>query len=168
MKARTLAEVVEHIYANTRPDGGCLVTTKSRDGGGYARQGFQGKNLPAHQLVARYYMGPRPDGQQVRHLCGRGADGCVTASHLRYGSPEENAQDSVRHGTYERRGAGRDAHNRSLTDADADGIREAFDHGHSRKSIAASLGIPYHVVKDLLGGKTYRISPLPPFNGRLV
>ena len=94
---RTLAEVVEHIYANTRPEGGCLVTTKSRDTRGYAQQCFvrDGRKTitRSHRLVAEYYMGPCPDGMEVCHMCNRGRHGCVTASHLRYDTHAENMLD---------------------------------------------------------------------------
>ena len=50
-----------------------------------------------HQLVAEAFLGPRPDGQEIRHLNGDAHD-CRVAN-LRYGTPEQNARDSVRHGT---------------------------------------------------------------------
>ena len=99
MKRRfiTLKDVVDFIYAHTRPEGGCLVSTRPRRlRDGYAQQHFDGRMHYAHQLVARYYLGPCPEGQEVRHLCGRGAEGCVTASHLRYGTHAENGMDSRR------------------------------------------------------------------------
>src|SRR5205809_898070 len=50
-----------------------------------------------HQLVAQVFIGPCPDGQEVRHL-----DGCRTnnqASNLAYGTRADNIHDAKRHGT---------------------------------------------------------------------
>lgn len=51
-----------------------------------------------HVLVARAFLGPKPAGQEVRHL-----DGCRTnplLSNLCYGTRSDNMQDAIRHGTY--------------------------------------------------------------------
>lgn len=50
-----------------------------------------------HQLVALTFLGPRPDGQEVRHLDGN-ASNCAL-SNLAYGTRAENNLDKVRHGT---------------------------------------------------------------------
>lgn len=121
-----MAEVISRIYASTRPEGGCLVTTRGKDTSGYGVQGFQGKVYRAHQLVARYYLGPCPEGMEIRHLCGRGASGCVTASHLRYGTRSENQRDAYRHG---RSQAGRRNGNAKLSEQDVIAIRSALGEG---------------------------------------
>ena len=95
---RTLAEAVALVYSKTRPKGGCLVYTGVRLKNGRALVGCNGKKELAHRLVARYYLGPCPEGMEVRHLCGCGHEGCVTASHLRYGTRSENTKDAFRHG----------------------------------------------------------------------
>jgi hypothetical protein len=51
-----------------------------------------------HLLVAAAFFGPRPEGQQVRHLNGDRLD--CRLSNLAYGTQSENARDSVRHGTH--------------------------------------------------------------------
>lgn len=51
-----------------------------------------------HQLVALAFLGPRPEGMEVRHL-----DGDMTnnrLSNLAYGTHAENIADQVRHGTH--------------------------------------------------------------------
>ncbi|WP_333758470.1 NUMOD4 motif-containing HNH endonuclease [Streptomyces sp. ISBFB 2968] len=50
-----------------------------------------------HQIVAAAFLGPRPDGQEVRHLDGV-ASNCAL-SNLAYGTRAENDLDKVRHGT---------------------------------------------------------------------
>lgn len=51
-----------------------------------------------HILVAAAFIGPRPDGAQIRHLDGNGLNNEV--SNLMYGTPSENLADAVRHGTH--------------------------------------------------------------------
>lgn len=50
-----------------------------------------------HRLVAEAFHGPRPHGQVARHVDGDSLNNL--ASNLRWGSPSENVQDSLRHGT---------------------------------------------------------------------
>ena len=51
-----------------------------------------------HHLVAEAFIGPRPDGQEVRHIDGNAANPAL--SNLAYGTSSENAQDSLHHGTF--------------------------------------------------------------------
>lgn len=55
--------------------------------GGGARQ--------VHAIVAETYLGPRPDGMEVRHLNGDSLDNRVC--NLVYGTHADNMQDRVRH-----------------------------------------------------------------------
>lgn len=56
------------------------------------------RTRPVHALVAEAFLGPRPDGLQVRHLNGDRTDARV--SNLAYGTQSENMLDAVRHGTH--------------------------------------------------------------------
>lgn len=51
-----------------------------------------------HILVAEAFHGPRPEGQEVRHLNGIKLD--CRASNLQWGTQSENVLDRVRHGTH--------------------------------------------------------------------
>ena len=55
------------------------------------------QRIGVHALVMRAFVGPRPDGMEVRHLDGNSSDPKLL--NLAYGTRSENAQDALRHGT---------------------------------------------------------------------
>lgn len=61
-----------------------------RDGGGHS--------LFVHALVAQAFIGPRPEGLEVRHLNGDPLDN--RPENLAYGTGSDNRADSIRHGTH--------------------------------------------------------------------
>lgn len=56
------------------------------------------KTKTVHRIVAAAFLGPCPDGLQVRHVDGDPTNNAVT--NLAYGTSSENRLDSVRHGTH--------------------------------------------------------------------
>ena len=50
-----------------------------------------------HRLVLEAFVGPCPDGMECRHLDGN--PGNNRLENLAWGTPKENAADSIRHGT---------------------------------------------------------------------
>lgn len=65
---------------------------------GYKAVSVKGpKKVYIHRTVCELFNGPCPDGHQCRHL-----DGNIKNNHadnLAWGTPKENNQDKVRHGT---------------------------------------------------------------------
>lgn len=55
------------------------------------------KTRLVHQIVAEAFIGPRPNGMEIRHLDGIGTNNQV--ENLCYGTHFENMQDRTRHGT---------------------------------------------------------------------
>lgn len=55
------------------------------------------RGLFVHRLVMNAFVGPRPEGQETRHLNGDRTD--ARLSNLAYGTHVENMQDKKRHGT---------------------------------------------------------------------
>jgi hypothetical protein len=53
-----------------------------------------------HVLVAAAFLGPCPDGQEVRHLDGDKLNNCL--DNLIYGTRSENNLDTVRHGHHKK------------------------------------------------------------------
>ena len=56
------------------------------------------KQLTVHSLVLLTFIGPRPEGQQIRHLDGDKANNSL--DNLTYGTLTENRQDRHSHGTW--------------------------------------------------------------------
>lgn len=71
------------------------------------------KGFLVHQLIAAAFLGPRPEGQEVRHWDGNPQNNNI--SNLLYGTPIENAQDKFRHGTGPRREFCKRGHDLSVT-----------------------------------------------------
>lgn len=81
-------------------------------GGGYLKPGIggggypyvnlcknnAGRRLRIHVLIAAAFIGPRPDGYEIRHLDGNPANSVLV--NLAYGTHSENARDTVRHGAH--------------------------------------------------------------------
>lgn len=63
---------------------------------GYRTVGVDGRTHTVHALVARAFIGPRPDGLLVRHL----DDDKINnrPENLAYGTHVENRQDAIRNG----------------------------------------------------------------------
>lgn len=55
-------------------------------------------NMPIHRLVTAAFLGPCPEGLEVRHLDGNALNNDL--SNLAYGTSSENKLDTVRHGNH--------------------------------------------------------------------
>ena len=158
VKYATVEARVEALLARAYEDGGCLLLPM----GGVARHHYpsacvarsvaQAAGLPpraarsiyeAHVLVAHVYLGPRPPGLEVRHLCGRGCEGCITPEHLAYGTRSENMVDTSRHGR---------SPSRALSDEDVRTARLMRSFGHSQQSVADALGVSQKTISNLERG----------------
>lgn len=119
---------------------------------GYPRvQLGRGVRQAVHSLVAGAFIGPRPDGQQVRHLDGDRANPRLV--NLAYGTQAENEEDKNRHGT---RARGEAVHNALLTDELVREIRRLSGEGVIRREIAERLGVSFSGVSNVLKGTTWR------------
>lgn len=117
---------------------------------GYFWCGFRRDNKnfvrTVHALVAEAFIGPRPDGAQVRHLDGDKSNNC--AFNLAYGTAKENALDREWHGNTcrgERNG------NASLSDDDVEEIRRLYEQtGRSQYDLAREFKISQAQVNNIL------------------
>lgn len=82
-----------------RTKGGLLKPWDHEDGYPMVNLRSAPKNTKAtvHSLVMAAFVGPCPEGLQVRHLDGSKDNNHI--SNLVYGTPAEDAQDRIKHGT---------------------------------------------------------------------
>jgi hypothetical protein len=62
--------------------------------------GKERRHFRVHQLVMLAFVGPCPEGMEIRHLDGNPAN--CALSNLAYGTSAENTQDQIRHGRHNR------------------------------------------------------------------
>lgn len=112
----------------------------------FMRQGHQHART-VHSLVARAFLGPRPNGLQIRHFDGDTMN--CRADNLMYGTAKENGEDKVRHG---RSSAGEKNPRAKLTYDDAIEVRLARATGKSAKWIAAKYSLNPSTVHRIVAG----------------
>ena len=78
--------------------GACWTWIASVDSHGYGHINVRGHLLQAHRVAWALFRGDLSDDLSVLHTCNRGHEGCVTPSHLRLGTHEENMRDMINAG----------------------------------------------------------------------
>lgn len=105
-----------------------------------------------HVLVLTAFVGPQPAGLVARHLDGNIDNN--TLKNLRYGTPKQNGQDKVRHGTSP---VGSRNPASILTEQDVVSIRLALKGGRCGvKTLARRYGVSATTVRDAASGKTWK------------
>ncbi len=134
----------------------CVLWPHSRNLQGYGQLHALGETL-AHRVSCRLHNGD-PDRSDLLalHRCGRGHDGCVTPSHLYWGTHTENAHDRVLHGTAIR---GADNYNAQLTDETAGIAKRRLRQGAPVKEVAAELGVKLGVIYAIRSGRSWKHVP---------
>lgn len=124
---------------------------------GYYAIGPTAKGLKAyqpkfyiHHLVAEYFIGPRPEGNYVRHLDGDKLNNHV--SNLAYGTPQDNINDTMRHGRVPK---GAEHYQTKFADSDVLVIVERMKAGEQIKKIAADYNVAPSVITNIKNGKTW-------------
>lgn len=103
-----------------------------------------------HDLVAIAFIGSKPEGMQVRHLDGNKDNNA--AHNLAYGTPAENAADSVRLGKTTR---GERNPMSKLSVSSVRRIRQLIASGRTQKRIADQFGIRNSSVSNIRTRKTW-------------
>lgn len=96
--ARTLfgRSVEERLSAHSRPDGECVVWTRSRNRAGYGQIQINGRATMAHRAAYEASKGPIPEGLIVRHTCDNPP--CIKPDHLILGTVADNNRDKAERG----------------------------------------------------------------------
>jgi hypothetical protein len=132
------------IFAELRP---------SPRGGGYhlIRTPFKGaRRVARHTLVLETFHGERPPGAVARHL--DGDPGNDSAANLAWGSPKENAEDTIAHG---RTTKGTRNARAKMSEEVAREILVRRQNGESGRSLAHEFGVTEAAVCDLHKGRTW-------------
>lgn len=139
------------------PDGRAILPTALRNGYPCVRirpWGGTIKRFFVHRLVLETFVGPPPmKGMHTRHLDGDPSNNRL--ENLRWGTPEENSADRVRHG-------------RAAKKLDPDAARAIFEMcaaGMNHAQIGARFRVSANTVRGIWLGRIWRhatgVSPRP-------
>lgn len=103
-----------------------------------------------HRLVMEAFHGERPKGMVVRHLNGKPNDNRL--ENLRYGTPQQNSEDSMRLGTH--------SHHEShpiakLNWDDVNFIRKTYSNGVKITPISKYFNVTYMCISDIIKNVTW-------------
>jgi hypothetical protein len=104
-----------------------------------------------HKLVSRAFLGPMPDGMQVRHLDGDTMN--CRAGNLAYGTHKENQEDKVRHGTSS---YGEKNPRAKLTAEQAKAIVADYGFGISARDLASQCSVNPSTIHRIVKGIYWR------------
>jgi hypothetical protein len=99
-------------------------------------------------LVLLAFVGPKPEGQECRHLNGDRMNS--RRDNVAWGTPLENAQDRIRHGTQasgERHGMAK------LSDAQAAEALTLLRRGETQTAVAWRFGVGQPCIQRIASGK---------------
>ena len=134
---------------------GCVLKPRPLPKTGYLQVGLsrEGKVTMSyvHRLVAATFIGPCPEGQEVRHGDGNPANNKL--SNLKYGTHGQNGQDMIRHG---RTHPGARHCASSLTDADVAIIRDLLSHGVRQRDLVRMFNTTRPVISRISSNFAYQ------------
>jgi hypothetical protein len=147
--------------------GGRSLRTPPRKSDGYPQVALfrdgHGRTVLVHALVASAFLGPRPPGQEVRHLDGDASSAVLRDTdgiqRLAYGTRLENQHDSIRHGTKAAppRIIFRGTRNPSskLTEEIVRIARDRNRAGESQTRLAREYGVAQAAMRSAIIGQTW-------------
>ena len=97
-----------------------------------------------HRLVLEAFVGPRPDGDESRHLDGNPLNN--TLANLRWGTHAENTADSRRLGRFATK----------LSEDEVREIRRRVTAGESRKVLAVEFGTSVTNINSIMNGYSWK------------
>lgn len=133
--------------------GDCVLWPFTRSWNGRGRLTVGGKSWIVSRWVCTQAHGPAPSSAyEAAHSCGRGGDGCISPSHLRWATRAENYADAVEHGTSTR---GQRHGGSKLTESDVRAIRELSGE-MSRQALADRFGVKRGTIDAIRARRTWR------------
>ena len=130
------------------------VLTSGSPVNGYPRvtlyDGIAPRPIKTHKIVANSFLGPCPEGKEVRHADGDRAN--PRLDNLSYATKTENHADKVRHGTHNKGSR----HNLAkLTEFLVVDIRRRYATGETPTEIAADVGVTRSNISSIVHRKTW-------------
>jgi hypothetical protein len=149
-QGKGIAFLREHV---SDPDGDCLIWPLSCDNHGYAVVGYNGQRpRKAARVMCEMVNGPAPSPKHhTAHSCGQGQGGCVHPQHVRWATPKENMEDSVKLGAV--RQPGRPFH--KLTEEQVAEIL-SLRGTKSYSAIGAMFGVKGKQIGKILRGEQWK------------
>lgn len=117
---------------------------------GHSSVSVDGKQRFIHVLMVEAFIGPRPIGQEVRHLNGKPSDNRI--ENLTYGSKSENAYDSIKHGTHFNASKTHCKHGHPFDDANT----IITKHGRQCRACRSAINLRYNSRKRVERGADWR------------
>jgi hypothetical protein len=102
-----------------------------------------------HQLVAKVFIGNRPNDMVVRHLDGNRYNNKV--NNLAYGTPEQNYADNVKHKTHKGSNNGRSIFNESSVKA----VKYLIEYGIKKQLLADAFGVSVGTIYAINSGRNW-------------
>lgn len=122
------------------------------------RVGVEYQLYRCHQLVLAAFVGPRPSGQEVRHLNGNRTDNRL--ENLAYGTRADNMADAKRHGTVYM-APGEDHPNAKLND---ESVAAILSSKKTTADLARQYGVDSATIGDIRRGVTWQHIARPSGN----
>ena len=135
---------------------GCMEWTAGRHEFGYGQLTVGGKTTSTHRLSYEHFVGPIPEGMQVRHACDNPC--CVRPDHFSIGTIADNMRDKTERG---RQARGEKQYAAKLTEEQVQEIRNRYACGATHQKIADEFGVARTNVGMILRGDTWSYLPVP-------
>lgn len=116
--------------------------TGCRSGHAYMKFSRIGKAISVHRVAWMLTHGQIPDGLNVLHRCNNPK--CCNPAHLYLGTLSDNAQDSIKAGTFNRV---------EFSEEDIKRIRTMLEEGYTQAHIARVVGCSQPYVSNINVGK---------------
>lgn len=108
------------------------------------------KVLSVHRIVAEAFLGPPPEGHEVRHLDGNPQNNCI--NNLVWGTKKENRRDRTLHGR-DNLPCGEKASWSKLKENDVRSIKISKD---TSKNLGIRFGVSISTIDDIRHNRTWK------------
>lgn len=136
-----------------RPRWQPLKTNLTTRGYPYVNLG-KGKPRAVHVLVLTAFRGQKPTGFEARHLNGIKTD--CRLRNLKWGTPQENAEDRIRHGTANGAKHPVQGVNHPNAKLNENIVRQIRGSNEPQKQLAARYGVAPSLVWAVRAGRVWR------------